>query len=118
MRLPFDGGTPVEIASGAMPVAIAVDATSVYWSDVGSSQLMKAPLAGGPATLVMSESPQIDAITVDAASVYWTTLGAIEKMPLGGGAATALASSGGWWLATDATSVYWANPSGIFKAPK
>ncbi len=35
MKVPKAGGTATVIAHDASPIAIAVDATSVYWSDLG-----------------------------------------------------------------------------------
>ena len=35
MRVPIDGGTPTMVATGKQPWAIAVDSTSVYWTDDG-----------------------------------------------------------------------------------
>ena len=36
MKVPIAGGPPVMLASGqAQPIAVAVDATSVYWTNAG-----------------------------------------------------------------------------------
>ena len=37
MRVPKTGGTPSVVAHDASPVAIAVDANAVYWSDFGGN---------------------------------------------------------------------------------
>jgi hypothetical protein len=42
MRVPKTGGTPTVIAHDTSPVAIAVDANAVYWSDMGGS-IMRLP---------------------------------------------------------------------------
>jgi hypothetical protein len=89
---------------------LAIDATNLYWAtDVpnGSptfttdSVVMKAPVAGGAATVLgkMQAGRGYD-ITVDATSVYvsfqWNDFsmeGEIHKVPLAGGAETALTSN-------------------------
>ena len=42
MKAPLTGGAPTTLASGqGYPWAIAVDATSVYWTTVGDGTVMK-----------------------------------------------------------------------------
>jgi hypothetical protein len=42
MKVPLGGGTPVTVFSGGAPCDLAVDATSVYWTDSAAGTVMKA----------------------------------------------------------------------------
>ncbi len=85
MKVPLSGGSPTTLASGqAGPAAIAVDATSVYWTKFPENSpadgtVLKVPLLGeGPSTsltTLASEQDTPSAIAVDATSVYWTNEG-------------------------------------------
>jgi hypothetical protein len=125
----FDLTNDTALATGDVPFDIAVDATTVYWTEQGSSpgigKVMKASKTDGSGSLKLAEgqmSPQ--GIAVDATSVYWANKddGTIKKAPLGGGAVTTLAEGQKKpiKIAVDATSVYWANTTGdtIMKVAK
>ena len=80
MKVPLTGGMPTTIASGQSdPVAVGVDATSVYWVNSGDGTVMSAPLAGLPdgssPTILASGQSDPRGLAVDATSVYWTSAG-------------------------------------------
>jgi hypothetical protein len=69
------GGSPVSIASGQNPYAIAVDASYAYWANAGDSNptlgtIVKAPIGGGGVTVLVDHASTYD-IAVDASYVYW-----------------------------------------------
>jgi len=93
VREPVAGGPTTVFASGQdQPIAVALDATNVYWANQGtgrSGSIGTVPQAGG-ATVLLYQSEEIDSNTggepidlaVDATSVYWTdpTVGTVNKM--------------------------------------
>jgi hypothetical protein len=123
MKVSLAGGAPTTLASGQTdPIAIAVDATRVYWTT--QSNVMSVPIGGGTLVVLAANQPRPMAITVDATSVYFgnNQTQVIMKVPLGGGTPVPLADEGPiWWLAlaVDDTSLYWAdNVSGFGKVKK
>lgn len=70
MKAPLDGGaaTTLAVRAGA-PAHIAVDDTSVYWTELLTGAVMKVPLTGGtPIVVATTRAPW--AIAVDATSAY------------------------------------------------
>jgi hypothetical protein len=116
------------------PGSIAVDATSLYWTNLGAlgggktairspGSVAKMPIGGGtPITLATGQILPFG-IVVDATSAYWADQGdsadvppgvpaggSLLKVPLAGGDVVTLASGqrpGG--LAIDLTNLYWTN---------
>ena len=72
MKVPLDGGTPIVLASDRpTPSSIAVDATSVYWTDQAANyggkaggMVEKLPLAGGTAVTLASGQQNPGSIAV------------------------------------------------------
>ncbi|HET6280877.1 MAG TPA: HYR domain-containing protein, partial [Polyangia bacterium] len=105
---------PTTLASAqAGPLGIAVDGTSVYWTNGDDGTVMKVALSGGAPTTLASGQNTPRGIAVDGASVYWAAGNTVMKVALSGGAPTTLASSGqagpSMGIAVDGTSVYWTN---------
>ena len=74
MSVPVTGGTPVTLATlaaQAVPEAITVDATNVYWIEALGS-VKKVALAGGTPVTLAAAPNNPGGIAVDATSVYWT----------------------------------------------
>lgn len=123
-----DGGGGVEVlASGFINAYhLAVDSTSVYWTETvdgqdanqGRTEVWKVGLAGGPATRIFQETGQPNyvaawSIAVDTSAVYWTDSNqraqSLRRVGLVGGPAEVLATAPDRYpnaLALDGTTVF------------
>jgi hypothetical protein len=120
MKVALAGGTPEVIAELDLARVLALDATSVYWTNFNT--VRKAPLGGGPATTLGVDPAgyAINDLTVDATSVYWPSRTAIMKLPIEGGTPVELAtgapnSLGGSSVKVNQTNVFWVGADGTIQ---
>ena len=80
--LAIGGGNPTVLASGQLQATgIAIDGTSIYWTDwdpnVGTVSSMPLPTAAGPGpiTVLAQNSDEALRIAVDAQGIYYTATG-------------------------------------------
>ncbi|APR80313.1 Hypothetical protein A7982_05660 [Minicystis rosea] len=132
---------PIVLASGqSFVAALAVTATSLYWTNADSSgatlgAVMKLSLGGGSPSVLAASQPQPAHLALDATNAYWTSITGtyaggtftLAKVPLSGGTAATLIpnqtipayKTGPYGLVVDAQNVYWINNSAgtISKVP-
>ena len=120
----------ITLAAGqTCPWGMAIDATSVYWTDCGDptgGTVQKVSKTGG-AIVTLASGDVLSGITVEGANVYWVARtaqgsgGAIKTIPVAGGTPTVVAAQSGdpSHLVADASYVYWGdlNGGGVMKAP-
>lgn len=99
-------------------MALALDPTSVYWTNGrGSVGIQRTPKAGG-ATTVLTEAPSTGAsLVADETGVYWANSQGIMKRRAAGGDPLIIAADvRPARLALDGTRIYWGDGFGTVKS--
>jgi hypothetical protein len=136
LKTPVNGGMTLTLAQGQPaavndgPQGIAVDATSVYWTNLGfctgqpescNGLVMKVPGDGGKADTLASGQASPEYLALSGTHLFWTNsqIGTVMTLPKGGGTPTTIASAQTEpvFIALDATSVYWTTGSTVMRAP-
>jgi hypothetical protein len=119
-RAPKDGGEVKELspAVGEPALAIAVDATRVFWPVTASKKISEVEKAGG-ATSVLAEGVEAWDLAADGSNVFWPEHG-LQAVPASGGPVSWLVYCGQQPIALDAANAYFPFPGGttLRKAPK
>ena len=106
-------------------LALATDATYLYWVDQGDASqsyqngsVMRATLAGGaPEVLASGITTRASGASVDATGIYWTDTTGLQSLPLGGGTPTPLVSgqTNAQSVAVDGAAAYWCASGSVWK---
>lgn len=123
MKVPIAGGSKVELVSTGdytSPRGIAVDATAVYWINMGEAafpgSIMKVPLAGGTAAKLATVIFPVE-LALNGGTLYftcWETNAGVEKLSTAGGSPEVVWSKPvdqSARIAADASSLYLAHGS-------
>jgi hypothetical protein len=98
-RVSTNGGAAVTLASGVVSPTytgtFAINSTSLFYAEPNypSTNLVKVPLAGGPATLlsVLNITPQ--KLVADDTHIYWIDSTGVISLPVAGGTPSTLANA-------------------------
>jgi len=125
-RLPLTGGMPMTVAADDGPVAgLAVDDSWVYWDSALRVSARKAPIAGGPVTVLADQGATVAIsggqirLGTDG-NLYWVSVSnALLSVPAAGGAVNIVAQGVSWDFVIDAANAYFLDsPTGnISKLP-
>jgi len=131
MAAPANGGQgATTFSSNTYPVAVAADATNVYWTSIANGEVnasvYQQPQVGGSIITLASGQYYPNAITVDGANVYWTCgaggTGTVVSAPIGGGTPVTIAMGQAEpaAVALNSTTVFWVNygDGSIHSVPK
>ena len=122
------GGMPPSYPSQVPTAAYAVDAQNLYIvqmsTSTGVTQILQRAITGSdtPITLVDNQSMLVN-IVVDSTHVYWSALNGsasavIQRVPIGGGAATTVATGTSGYFALSPTHIAFSVAGSIYVVPK
>jgi hypothetical protein len=69
--LPRGASVPVPLGTSPQPYAAVSDGVHIYWTDELSGTVMRAPVGGGPTTVVARDQATPTEIVIDRSAIYW-----------------------------------------------
>ena len=113
-RIPKAGGAATKIATASWPTYVAVDSTHVYWTDLAKSDadanVARVPVDGGSVQVLAAGLHGPNSATLDGPRIFFAESGRVASVPRAGGAVVTFASSAApYYVATNATTVCWAD---------
>ncbi len=119
--------TTISSIANTNPWGVAVDSQNVYWTEPNitsgnkNTAVRKAPLTGGPATVLVTDPATPEAIVTGAGAVYWTEYASsVRTVSVDGGAPQTFATASNLVsnaLAIDAANLYWSTNDAVYQAP-
>jgi hypothetical protein len=111
-KVSVNGGSATTLVSNqGDPIALAVDGTNVFWTNLANNNVRKVSVNGGSATTIASNFPQPSGIAIDSSSVYFLSSidGGVRKVGKNGGSVVQLATGQAQpaGIAVDANWVFW-----------
>jgi hypothetical protein len=95
------------------PGDLAIDGTSIYYTNLGDDSIRKVDLSGGAVTTLAINQYRPERIAVDGTYVYWSSnlgSGVFRTLEDGQGTPAAVAvAAGPWGVAADSSYLYWSD---------
>ena len=120
-KLPRGGGPVVALMPGADLMAMAADATSVYWLAPRAGKVGKVPRGGGAPEVLAETTSIVRGMVIDDTDIFWAEDEAVYRVSKAGGKVQTVVAAGlPDYLAIDGTHVYWYSilAGVIYRAPK
>jgi hypothetical protein len=122
MMVAKDGSSASQLVAGGQvdPKFLAVDATGVYWTDLGAGTALRLT-PGSTQPQILFHGAQPFGLALDATDLYVSTIGTdnsdgtVVRLPKDGSGVAVVMASGLSWpseLAVDDVAVYWVNQAG------
>ncbi len=106
----------------SQPEDVAIDASYVYWTDIGDGSVRRVAKGGGASTAIATGQSRPRRLALDDTYVYWSNElgGAIMRAPKDASAAPTIVSTAvsPWGVITLGSYVFFTDGNGVSRVPK